>query len=1526
MMNKLQRKLLWCGFVTYLSAPGIAYSSPWSYENSPLWLGSAVQHNLMFAIDDSGSMDFEVLFANNDGAIYLDDNGFFADSSGALYESGDKYTYLFPNGHSGSYNGKRKNNNHYAIPPVPAYAFARSPSFNSAYYDPAVTYNPWPNFDEYSSDAAKDTFIDADVDDTDFEPISNLNSVGTLALFADHDTASNTDDQWAFDIEDDNMVCDNDGGTCATGQLDYSYYPATYYLKDTTSTYYFHVGSNIANSSDSVLLEAESAAPTGPLYASTVLDTSVAANIGAHSDTSINDALRLAIADAKSGAIGNDFIGSSTYENTNSGSGATIQNNGSEPFPSLAATPRPVEGSASYSVDLSSTGTGTYNIWMRVYTLGGSSDSFFVKLDGFDSTDVGADLVLGPDSDNSWPANGGGEWNQFWNDLTTSDGQWEWKLWAQADIAVTNQLLEVRRREGGTFLDQILFTKNLTFIPSGSASSLPSPGARVDIDCSVGANPSVYQTFVRYPEQFLTTSTWSTNEADRIDGLAYDGSCLKKYEIARTGSDTDEAPNGVSGELKDVDGRAERTIAEEKQNFANWFQYYRRRHQAMRGGLASAMQGVNGIQTGLFWINNRRTVEAGDMFDMDTDAGVKAFLSDHLEYVSGGGTPLRSALKHALTQYQSADGPIGSECQKNYTLLFTDGFNSETSLDGIGNEDDGAGVPYQDGYDDTLGDIAYKGYSEQLRTDLTAGNVKVAGSCGDGTAEAWEDCNTNLHMNTYTVGLGAKGTIFGVTHNTIEDAYDNNPTWPNVNNSRDARQIDDLYHAAVNGRGGMYNAATPDQLKTALGAALDDIIATIGSGSGVTFNSSSLQSTDGTAIFTTIFNSADWSGDVGGLLLNPETGAVGDPIWSDSNGDPAAAAAILNERDLTTDPRVILTLGVERNGSDVVVSGKERVGAPFQWAALSDSQRADLKTNPDATTVADAGGEKRLEYLRGDKSITSIIDGSNTYELRDMINNDTGKPKRMADIVHSAPVYVGAPASIWPDDGDFGGAAIDGSQRYSAFRTAQKDRTPIIYVGANGGMLHGFDASITADTGGQEVLAYVPRALYSSAGGEGLHYLTDPNYSHKYYVDLSPVAQDVYTTVDGSTGLDWRTMLVGGLRGGGRGIFALDVTDPSAFSENPSASSPKVKPADTVMWEFSNADDGDMGYLLTPPSIAMMNNGEWAVIFGNGHESDSGVAKLFILFVEEGLDGTWSAGDYIKLDTEVGSAANKNGLSGVTLADTNGDYVADRIYAGDLYGNMWAFDVSSSNSNGWDSAYKSGSTPKQLFTAKDSSDNPQPITGAPNIALNTSQVTGGNEPNILVTFGTGQYLSAGDETDDSVQSFYTVWDAGSDELTRSALNLRELEDTADGRGIKTSAVDMDWTTKHGWYFDLIVGGSAEGERIVNRPLIASDQNLGPVAIFASMIPSDSECAGGGSSVLYAVPMLTGVNSNVLDIDGVGIKKDTLLNDPNRLGEKIYGSKSESEGLDSSNVSVDDTNLELGSERTGRLGWNELLNQ
>lgn len=1453
-MKSIQRKAFWMAVGVSLTLPTAGHSASVTLADQPLWLGTSVKHNVILAIDDSGSMDFETLFDNNDGALYLNSNGFLADLSGNLYSSGEKYTYLFPNGYSSSYDGRKLySSSQYALPPKKPYAFARSADYNKAYYDPNEEYLPWPSYGGY-------VYSDVSTTATPFEPLETGLSTRTLNLFTDLSTASNGS-EWGFDIRDGDMICDDAGNTCLTGEKHYTYYPATYYVKDTTSTYTYDVsvssGVNNIDTSTSVLLEAEDGTIVSPISKNTDL-------------TGTSGFEATALGSATLTASNNLFVGS--YR-------STVDSYNTPP--------------SSGNLSLSFSKTGTANIWLRIYAPDGDTDSFWVNLVGYDSSTV-TDLV-----DTFWD----GDWHRF-RDGVGNSSSWRWVKWGQAVLTSGTHTLNIKHREGGTYLDQVLVTTDTGFVPSGVLAN-PTIGG-VPRNCATETSPAHYQDFVVNPGRF-----------SGVDAIGIDGSCLKKYVIA--GSDGDAFTNGSTNRPTGiVNGAEQNTVADEKQNFANWFTYYRKRHQAMRGGLASAFQGVGGIRTGIFWFNDRSDVT---MHDMDSSTGVSNFLDEHYQHVQSGGTPLRTALKYAGDQYKrtGTGAPITEECQKNFTLLFTDGFTSSSdfSISGIGNEDGTAGAPYQDTLSDTAADIAYKYYTDNLRTDITpVGKVNIPEACSNTPLDSSLDCNSNLHMNTYTVGLGAKGTVYGVTHNTVADAYTTAPTWPDVNAARDQRQIDDLYHTAVNGRGDMFNADTPQQLNTELTSALRDIIEQIGSGSGVTFNTSSLQNES--LIFTTLFNSPAWNGDLIANSLNSTTGAVIGKAWSTTDGSgntvEVGAAGVLDARNLTTDPRVILTNGATD-------------GVAFQWTSLTTAQKDDLKSMPSGETGTDtvSHGEMRLNFLRGDRTNESGV-------LRT-------RSSRMGDVINSAPVYVGVPASGWPDKDGFG---IDGN-RYSDFKNrtlangGAEDRTPVIYVGSNDGMLHGFNAlASSALGGGKELMAYIPAKLFSSSAGKGLHFLTDPNYVHNNYVDLTPVAQDIYIDPNASGTKDWLTMLVGGLRGGGRGIFALDVTNPAAFSETVPA------PANTVLWEFTNDDDDDMGYITSTPIITLMENGKWAVIFGNGYGSSNGLAKLFILFAEEGVDGTWtSSSDYVEVSTGVGSlvAGNENGLSGVSVADMDGNGKADRVYAGDLQGNMWAFNLSSSNTNSWKVAHLSGSTPEPLFVAEDSAGKAQPITGAPNLAFNT-EVPSGGAPNVLVTFGTGQYLASGDQTNTDVQSYYTVWDQGTATLDRSDLAPRTLVQT--GTKISISGAPVNWGSESGWYFDFDLTGE-EGERLTHKPLLASDADLGPVAIFATIVPESSACSGGGHSGLYAISLFTGLNpdkaifdlggdgkiTNAGEVDssgvaipddiGVGERKGVIVNIPNKLGKYIYGSEGKG-----NNVDITETTLGGGSGREGRLGWHELL--
>lgn len=1427
--SKLFHLLLGLG----LGLPAASYGSPVVPASQPLFLSGTVKHNVMLAIDDSGSMDFETLLSSNDGAFWLGENGSFVRADGSFNDAGEsgvlsqgsggKYTYILPNGRTGTYDGRKLLDNHNAIPPIKPFAFARSGAFNKAYYDPNTTYDPWASYGGF-------TFSDIDPESAPWDIMRN--SRADLDLTADINTSTKGSDEWGFEIEDSDMPCADAGGPCgSTGTKHYTYFPAHYYVVQQTGTYTFTPKAGTSFSSlSTILLEAEDGLVFGDFESSS------------DSGSSINDASL--VSDASEGEyLGVGNVGTS-YNSPPASSSGQVE---------FTFTPKQ---------------TGKHSIWLRRYMPNGNSDSLWINLHGFGSSELS---VSG--NNNDFENVGGQSWNKWYQNHTPSSN-WVWERWADVEFssAATSKTLRIRYREPHVYIDQVLVTPE-SAVPAGPVALVSNIGGSVTRDCATGPSPAHYQEF------FADTTQFSG-----VDAIGPAGECLKRVEIR---------PSQTSYSYVDEDGNSQtRTYDQEITNFANWFTYYRRRHQAMRGGLGSAFQGIGGIQTGLFWINNRRDVS---MYDMDDASDLNDFLDEHYDYVSSGGTPNREALAHAGAQFKRTDNdaPITLECQKNFTLLFTDGFSNLSTISGIGNEDENAGAPYADSYSSNLGDIAYKYYTENLRPGLTTGKVSLPAGCNEATPSPALDCNANLHMNTYTVGLGAAGNIFGVTHNSVADAYSNAPAWPSTSGMRDKSMIDDLYHAAVNGRGEMFNALTPVDLRRQLSAALRDIIESIGNSSSVTFNTGTLN--EESLVYSASFNSTAWSGDLEARELDPRSGDVSEtPVWE--------AANVLDSQ--TPNSRVILTYS--NSSSD---------GVPFRWdtSVLDSGQVADLSRSP--TGSADALGAQRLNYIRGARTGEGT-----TFRNRASV---------LGDIVHSTPVFVGKPRLAWPDTEPFGVEA----NRYSKFRNiTAASRTPVIYVGANDGMLHGFKAvENPADGGGQELIAYIPRSVYSNQEGEGLNYLTRPDYKHRYYVDLSPQVVDAYIRTTASSVKDWRTVLIGGLRNGGAGLFALDVTDPSQFSES--------NASDLVLWEFSEDDDARLNYTLTEPTVAMMNDGKWALILGNGpangSTSDDSSSGLFILYMEGGLDGQWTVGT----DYQYISFGNTGGLSMAQPVDLNGDSVVDRIYAGDREGNIWVADVSDSNPAKWESAYKDGNGTNApaapLFTAVENG-TAQPILTRPLVVRNVASPVGSegaDGEDYLVLFGTGSYLTNSDPANTATQSFYGVWDRGDSELTRSNLIEQSIStSTRNGKTLRqSSGASIDWAgtsaggRKYGWFMDL----PETGERVINRAQIR-----GQIVFFETFTPSQSACDGGGTGWLMSVA-LDGSNPDepVFDANNDGVINS---DDADSDGKNYVGEKNENIGTGGSAFLDDyqylnevvpekrEVNTGDSGQRTGRLGWQELL--
>jgi type IV pilus assembly protein PilY1 len=882
-----------------------------------------------------------------------------------------------------------------------------------------------------------------------------------------------------------------------------------------------------------------------------------------------------------------------------------------------------------------------------------------------------------------------------------------------------------------------------------------------------------------------------------LTGTAPDGTQLIGYQIRPTnfGATAEDSTNG------DPAYTATQNYNRMLANYANWFQYYRKRHQALRAGLGRSFSTLGGLRVAGFPINSN-TVDVA-MADLDdTTARTTLYTQFYSTWVRSGGTPNRAAVANISRNFRrtNAGAPITHSCQKNFGMLFTDGFSNPPvagdGFDAIGNSDGAAGVPYADGVSNTLADGVWRAYANPLRTGpgFPAGKVPVPAACEGSNPDPRLDCNKNLHMSFYAVTLNTRGMVFDP--DSPVDPYVTAPTWPTTFPARHPSAVDDLWHAAINGRGQLLNARRPTDIADRLSDVLNDIVAKTGSAASASVNSGSINSE--TRVFQALFSSGDWSGNVKSYGVNTDGSLDSSRFWETNSAGTFSAP----------DTRHIITM--DEDGDD---------GIPFRWSELDSDQRDDLD-------AFGGVGEKLLEYLRGDPSNEQRASNpGGIFRRREYI---------LGDVVNSAPAFVGRPSFRYRDTLE--------SKPYSVFRANYADRTGVVYVGANDGMLHAFDSET-----GQELFAYIPSVLISKLG-----YLSQPNYSHRYYVDGSPTTGDAF--ING----DWQTVLVGGLNKGGQAIYALNITDPGNLTES--------NAEDLALWQFTDEDDEDLGYTFSRPAIVRTHNGKWAAVFGNGYNntlddgnsSATGNAVLYIVDLEDGSL-------IRKIDTEFGHAdggtGRPNGLATPALVDTNGDNIVDLAYAGDLFGNLWKFDLRSTNESDWDVAYTSGTGKAPVFQARNALNQVQSITVRPEV------VRGPGGRGLMVLFGTGRYLEDSDEDFASArrESFYGVLDRNSGVVTdivsgRGAMTQQQIVDerveTIGGEDYNTrETTNNSIGTTSGWYLDLVspvADGGFKGEKQVTDPVIRNGR-----VIFTTLVPNSDPCEYGGTSWLMALDAVSG---------------------------------------------------------------------
>lgn len=771
-----------------------------------------------------------------------------------------------------------------------------------------------------------------------------------------------------------------------------------------------------------------------------------------------------------------------------------------------------------------------------------------------------------------------------------------------------------------------------------------------------------------------------------------------------------------------------------RQNFANWFSYYRTREMLSKAGISAAFhrQG-NKIRVGYGTINGGAVERGVRKFEGEDRLDFFEWLSDEN---ASGSTPLRNALKEAGEYYKTAEpwrnDPANDteswgdmlSCRQSYSILMTDGY--------WGGDSPGVGDVDGDGYQNTLADVSRTYWDTDLTTDLDD-NVPL-------------ESNQRQHMITFGIGLGVTGSIADT--NAALEWEPNDARWTDPYSGNSEHKIDDLLHAAANSHGGFFSALDPHVFADELARTLGQIATAAGAAFGLT--SSGIVQKIGGLGFQVDTDTGNWTSEIYGIV---DPGTSSERIkWRASNEIPAHTA-----RRLYTNT----------GGSS---------GAVFDGSV---------------------GGldESLVSYIRGDASLEGAL-----YQERDSL---------IGAIVGSQPFLQRQVNFDWsrlPED--------QGGGAYEDYVEDKEGKVSVVYAGSNAGVLHAFNSQ-----SGVELFGYVPRGVW-----DRLADVANPDVPFRYTVDGEVVVTDAYN----STSNSWKTVLVGGLGAGGKAIYALDVTDPGNFSES------------NVLWEVTaddlasdpNAEPDDLGNTFAKPQVARLQNGDWVVVIGNGYGADDHQARLLVLDLFTGdVVGNIQAGTS-------GTEANPNGLSSPRVVRERPEETHDRwVYAGDLHGNLWRFDLSTIAST--------TSITAPFFSGAEN--NNRPITAQP-------QTSYPGATGFAVSFGTGKFFESGDGAVDATTPddyFFFVYDnspAGEPpQYDLSDLVDRSFAGTATG---EQDEIEVDGTNQ-GWYVKF----QDQGERLLSQPRVLPG-GLGMVT-FTTFTPTQDRCEPGGDNWLYLLTTASG---------------------------------------------------------------------
>jgi type IV pilus assembly protein PilY1 len=681
---------------------------------------------------------------------------------------------------------------------------------------------------------------------------------------------------------------------------------------------------------------------------------------------------------------------------------------------------------------------------------------------------------------------------------------------------------------------------------------------------------------------------------------------------------------------------------------------------------------------------------------------------------------------------------------------------------------------------------------------------------------------------------------------------------------------------------------------------------------GAATSGKSLTSTSSNSTYQAAFDTSDWSGDVLSIPLNitgTSTVTVGAPAWS-------AAARLGNMATPATSRNIVIGMpGATANP----------VATAFTWSALGTAMQTNLaKLTP--TSASDSLGQNRLNYLRGDRS-----NEGTSFRTRS---------KLLGDIINSGIVFKGTPT-----------ASVSSTTAYATFYAANASRTPALFVGANDGMLHAFNAN-----NGDEIFGYIPSWM-----GSKLAALTSKTYpnNHQAYVDGTPEVAEAQVGSAG-TSSDWKTVLISGTGAGGSGVFALDVTDPGTFS------------ASKVMWEFTRADDADLGYVVGRPQILKLRTSapgattatyRWFALVASGVDnyvpdslfssaySTTGNPALFLLALDKAAGAAWAAGtNYYKISVPADSTLSASTGTGLINFQPSGTGPAGelaQIYMGDLHGKLWKLDFAARGATEWTldklSPYKKGSsapfTPYPLYIAQTAAGGVQAISMAPAV-LPGPNLNGVSTA--YVAFATGKYLESSDKTSTVQNSIYEIFDNGSTAADSSPVGASVIS----GRGrlkagtvnVSTGVVDTptftwgratsdtDAAQRSGFYADFPVSG----ERGITNIVVAGDY-----LHINSLIPTSSGAAGscaaaGGDGKSYRINYLTGkgtVQNSTTGLLGepllIDLPSATTYTTSSTTGRRIKTVVQQV--IQQGSLGVAASSTVTSTFVTGRLSWRQINN-